>query len=352
MMEWSSLHAGAWWPLLLAAGGLALLSAVWIKRKGAAFPALDRTRPSSAVDGLVDRLPLALGLLISLLLVLSMMNISTSRVVDVDSHARDFLVIVDTSRSMRENTALLREEFPPRYERRADLYAGQSEDPSKIPHLARYEIARESLLQYLSSRREEDRVGLIYFNSMVYLLSGFTANFDFVEQQLAGMDPYVTYGTNIRWALEQGLDMIERYPGQHRRALILLTDAEARDTADLQQQLDRIRKLDLAFYLLWITTDTAGGRSAMATEFLRAARRIGSVYTIDDVAEGYLDEALREIGELEDYAYREIRHERVDLSRYCLDAAKFLLPVWVLLMGTLYLPLRQVAYTGRQNRHA
>lgn len=348
-MQWSSLHADNWWPLLLAFAGCALIAAVWVTGKGAPFPDIDRMRRSGPTEGLADRLPLILGLLIGLLLVLSMMGISVSRVITVDSRARDFLVLVDTSRSMRENTSLLRADFPPKYERRADLYAGRTEDPSKIPQLARYEIARESLLHYLSTRRDEDRVGLIYFNSMVYLLSGFTSNFEFIEQQLAGMDPYVTYGTNIRWALDQGLDMIERYPGRNRRAVILLTDAEARNTLDLQQQLDRLRRLDVAFYVLWITTDAENGGTALATQFLRSARRIGSVYTIDEVGEGYLDEVLDEIAQLEDYAYREVRHERVDVSRYGLELAKVLILVWVPLIGTLYLPLRRVAFVGRHH---
>lgn len=348
-MEWSSLHADRWWPLLLALAGCVLVAGVWLGRKGVAFPDVGRTMRAGIAEGLLDRVPLIIGLLISLLLVLAMMGISVSREVSVENRARDFLVIVDTSRSMRENTSLLRAEHPPKYARSADLYAGRSDDPSRIPQLARYEIARESLLHYLEARKEGDRVGLIYFNSMVYLLSGFTSNLEFIEQQLAGMDPYVTYGTNIRWALEQGLDMIERYPGRNRRAVILLTDAEARNTQDVQQQLDRLRRLDVAFYLLWITTDAENGGTALATEFLRSARKLGSVYTIDDVGEGYLDAALEEIADLEDYANREVRHERVELSRYCLEAAEALILVWVLAIGTLYLPLRRVAYAGRQH---
>jgi Mg-chelatase subunit ChlD len=347
-MDWSSLHVGAWWPAWLAVAGTLLLAGMWLRRRGTSFPSLDLARRRRGLDGMLDRLPLLLGGAIAILLVLSMMNVSVSRVIEDEKRARDFLVVIDTSRSMRENTAVLREEFPPKYERRAGLFAGTAEDPARIPHLARYEIARESLLYFLSTRREEDRVGLIYFNSLVYLMSGFTSNFDFIEQQLAGMDPYVTYGTNIRWALEQGLDMIERYPGNNRRAIILLTDAESRNTDFLEQQMDRLRRLGVTFYLLWITTDAEGG-SPLATEFLKAARTLGSVYTVDDLREGYLEEALREIAELENYSYKEVRHERVDLSRHGLAAARYLALAWVLLVGTLYAPLRRVAYaSGRQ----
>lgn len=347
-MDLSSINVGAWWPLLLVIASMLLFVSVWIRRKGVRFPDIAAVRRPIMSGGVLDKLPLWLGMVIGLLLVFAMMDISTSRQISAETRARDFLVVVDTSRSMREDTPLLRADFPPTYERRAGLYVGQSDDPASIPNLARYEIARESLLHYLSTRREEDRVGLVYFNSLVYVLSGFTSNFDFLEQQLAGMDPYVTYGTNIRWALEQGLDMIERYPGSNKRAVILLTDAEARNTADLQEQFDRMRRLDVTFYLLWIT-DPAHSRSSLAAEFLKSARRLGSVYTVTDVGEGFLDEALEEIGNLEDYAYSEVRFERVDLSWYCLQVAKVLMLVWVLLVGTAYLPLKNLVYAGKQH---
>ena len=342
----STIDVGTWWPLLLAAAGLLLVVFARVRRGGAVFPDVDLLKRTAVAGGVVDRLPLHLGLVISLLLVLAMMDISASRLVEVDRRARDFLVIVDTSRSMREDTALLRKDFPPSFERRADLYVGQAEDPASIPNLARYEVARESLLDFLDSRSSVDRVGLIYFNSMVYLMSGFTSNFEFIDEQLANMDPYVTFGTNIRWALEQALNLVERYPGRNRRAIILLTDAEARNTDFLQQQLERLRRLDVAFYLLWITPNTADGESALATDFLRTVRTIGSVYTIDDVGEGYLDEALDEIAELEDYAYREASHERVDVSRAILTVAQWLLLLWIVMVGTVWLPLKGIRYAG------
>lgn len=345
-MVFSGIDVGAWWPLLPAAGALVISWIAWSRRSGELFPDIALLRNSAAAGGLVDRMPLQLGVLISVLLLLSLMELSATRLIEVDRRARDFLVVVDTSRSMRENTALLREQFPPTYERKANLYVGEAEDPAKIPNLARYEVARESLLHYLTSRSEVDRVGPIYFNSMIYLMSGFTSNFDFIEQQLAEMDGYVTFGTNMRWALEQALNLVERYPGRNRRAIILLTDAEARNTDYLQQQLDRLRRLDIAFYLLWITADTADGQSALATEFLRTVRTFGSVFTIDDVSEGYLDEALDEIAELEDYAYREGSHKRVDLSRYTLLAAQWLMLLWILLAGTLWLPLTRLKLAG------
>ena len=345
------MSVGAWWPLPLLAASLVVLAIYWRRQNGALFPDIHLLQHTAVACGVADRLPLASGVLIVTLLLLSMMDISTTRVTEVNRRARDFLVIVDTSRSMREDTALLRGQFPPTFERRADLYVGQSENPADIPNLGRYEVARESLLQFLTSRSEADRVGLIYFNSMVYLMSGFTSNFGFIEEQLQGMDPYVTFGTNIRWALEQALNLVERYPGKNRRAIILLTDAEARNTEYLQQQLDRLRRMDIAFYLLWITPNTEDGRSPLSMEFLRVVRSFGSVFTIDDVRAGYLDEALAEIAELEDYAYREASHEQVSLSQIFLIVAQWLLLIWIAMLGTLWLPLISLSSDYEASSH-
>lgn len=284
-------------------------------------------------------MPLLIGSSVILLAVLSLMNISGSREVVVQKNARDFLVIVDTSRSMRENTSLLRRDFPPKYERRAGRYADDVAEPGRIPELARYEVARESLLDFLASRGHEDRIALIYFNTEVYLMSGFTTDIDFIEQQFAQMDDYVTYSTNIRWALEQGLDMIERYPARNRQTVILLTDAEANYTTALQQQMDRIAKLDLAFYVLWIRTDENGEASDAALRFLRSARLIGSVYTVDEMGQGYLDEALAEIAELESYSYAERRFETFEFSEGLLAAAQWLTLLWIVLTATVHYPV-------------
>lgn len=345
-MNISAITVGTWWPIALVVLAAGALLFAWFRASGTLFPDLDLVRDTASFAGIADRFPLLLGTVTCLLLPLSLMNISATRMVEVDRHARDFLVIVDTSRSMRENTALLRKEYPPVYPRKADLYVGQSDDPEKIPNLGRYEVARTSLLQFLASRDEVDRIGLIYFNSMVYLMSGFTSNFDFVERQLAGMDSYVTFGTNMRWALQQALDLVERYPGRNRRAIILLTDAEARNTEDLQLQLARARKLDIAFYLLWIQPETGEAESPLATEFLRTVREFGSVFTIDEISEGFLDDALGEIAQLEDYAYREARHERVDLSRLILSLSLWLALLWVLCQGSLWTPLRRLDAAG------
>jgi len=338
-MNWSQVQVGAWWPLLIGAFAIVVMIVIWHRRKGQLFPDVHLLSNTAGLGGMLDRLPLIMGITVVSLLILTLMDISTVRSVMVNKRARDFLVIVDTSRSMREHTTLLRSEYPPTYPRRTGPFSGQTDEPGTIPQLARYELAREGLLRFMSTLNdEEDRVELIYFNSQVYLMSGFTTNFPFLRQQLENMDPYVTYGTNIRWALETGLDMLDRYPSTNRRAVILLTDAEARSTQNLQEQLDRLGRTDVSFYLLWITSDNAGEVSAQAGEFLRNVRSIGSVFTIADLAEGSLDDAMRDIGKLENYAYEEHRFERIDLSEYIFSLSRWLMLVWVLLVATLYHP--------------
>jgi hypothetical protein len=87
--------------------------------------------------------------------------------------------------------------------------------------------------------------------------------------------------------------------------------------------------------------------SSQAREFLRMSRNLGSVFTIEDMAEGHLDEAMKEIGELENYAYEEMRHERIDISEYIFMVARWLMLFWILMIATIYHPSRAVEFGGR-----
>ena len=120
-MNWSSIQVGAWWPVLPGLLAIVLLLVVWHRRKGALFPDTSLLRDTAVAGGLMDRLPVIIGIIMLVLLVLSLMDLSTTRSISVDRRARDFLVIVDTSRSMRENTSLLRENFQTTFPRRAGL---------------------------------------------------------------------------------------------------------------------------------------------------------------------------------------------------------------------------------------
>jgi len=279
-----------------------------------------------------------MGGIILLLLMLTLMGPSLVRTVTVDQRARDYLVIVDTSRSMRHDANVSRDSVELRYERRAGTFSTNVDDPNSLPLLARYELARESLLSFLEQRKAQDRVGMIYFNDNVFTMSAPTANIDFVVEQLGSMDEYVNWGTDIALAMQSGLNLLERYPDQNKKAVILMTDAEAAYTKEVEEQLARIATMGISFYLLWITTDEKDMSNEEITAFLDYARTVGSVTTLETLDSRNLEDALRDIGMLEDYSYQEEKRQRLDLSQPFLDAARYLLLLWLLLVATIFHP--------------
>ena len=288
--------------------------------------------------GITDRLPVILGGIVLALLAISLMEPSLVRTVTVDQRARDFLVVVDTSRSMRHDANVKRDSVELRYERRAGTFASNVDDPNKLPLLARYELARESLLSFLEQRKAQDRVGMIYFNDNVFTMSAPTANIDFVTEQLGSMDEYVNWGTDIALAMQSGLNLLERYPDQNKKAVILLTDAEAAYTKEVEEQLARVASMGISFYLLWITTDEKNMANEEITKFLDYARSVGTVITLENLDSRNLEDSLRDIGMLEDYSYKEEKRQRLDLSQPFLDAARYLLLIWLLLVATIFHP--------------
>ena len=288
--------------------------------------------------GITDRLPVILGGIVLALLAISLMEPSLVRTVTVDQRARDFLVVVDTSRSMRHDANVKRDSVELRYERRAGTFASNVDDPNKLPLLARYELARESLLSFLEQRKAQDRVGMIYFNDNVFTMSAPTANIDFVTEQLGSMDEYVNWGTDIALAMQSGLNLLERYPDQNKKAVILLTDAEAAYTKEVEEQLARVASMGISVYLLWITTDEKNMANEEITKFLDYARSVGTVITLENLDSRNLEDSLRDIGMLEDYSYKEEKRQRLDLSQPFLDAARYLLLIWLLLVATIFHP--------------
>jgi Mg-chelatase subunit ChlD len=340
-VDWSTFEIGRWWPLWAGAAAVAAWVAVWVRPRGVLFPDMSLLARTAAAGGMVDRLPIVVGVIIAGSLLFVLMQPSVARSVIVEERARDFLFVVDTSRSMRKDTGLSRQVFRPTYERRVGLFSGFVEDPSTITELARYEIARESLVDFLAVRQPHDRIGLIYFHSEVMVMAGLTSQLTFVEQQLAGMDEHVRLGTNLRWATEVALDLLERYPRRGRRAVVLLTDAEVRYTRDLEAELARIRDADVDFYLLWITTDEPDQVTDAARSFLALTRSLGQVYLIDSLDERNLQEALVDIDRLESYSHVDVRQHRVDLGEPVLRAVRWVILLWVFLVSTTHHPIRR-----------
>ena len=338
MIDWQTLQFTRTWPLWLALAAACILLALWYWRQRNVFPDLTLITQTRRGNGLTDRLLPVTGYALLMALIFVMMGPSVVLVERIEQRARDFVILVDTSRSMRHDTSAERREFELNFRRRVGAFAEAVDDPNAIPYVARFELARESLFHFLTGRRAGDRVALIYFNDDSHPVSALTSNIGFVVQQLATMDDYVNWGTDIAAALDSSLSLLERYPGDNKRTLILMTDAETRYTQDLEQQLARLANAGLSFYLLWITTDTEDLSTEDAGNFLELARSVGSVLTIKDPDPDNMQAALAEISRLEGYRYEELRHRTIDLAQPILQVTRIVLLLWLLLAATLFHP--------------
>lgn len=339
MIDWTTLEFARLWPALVAGLAGAALAAIWLCHGRAVFPdiaLLDAVRGRSSLP---DRLVPFGGLLILAILAVAMTGPSVVRQDRVEVRARDFVILVDTSRSMRHDTNVRREAADLHFERRAGAFQEAVANPDKLPFVGRFELARESLYRFLAERDADDRVALLYFNDDVFPVSAMTGDTAFLTEQLAAMDEYVNWGTDVAEALASALALLERYPGQNRRSVILLTDAETRFSKDLDAQFARLKGSGLSFYLLWITADAHDLASEDASNFLELAGAAGSVYTIREPDAANLGDALEDIALNESYRYEEVRRRTVDLSAPFLQAARVLLFGWVLVVSTVCHPV-------------
>lgn len=339
MIDWSTLEFARLWPV--AVGGLAMiaLALLWFRRRGAVFPdvaLIDAVRGRFSV---ADRVVPLVGMLILSLFALAMTGPTVVREDVIEQRARDFVILVDTSRSMRHDTSVRRESAKLHFERRVGAFQDAVAEPDAMPLVARFELARESLYRFLADRDADDRVALIYFNDNVFPVSALTGDTAFLTEQLAAMDDYVNWGTDVAGALASALGLLERYPDENRRSLILLTDAETRFGEDLDAQFARLATSGLSFYLLWITADTADLASEDARNFLDLAGSAGSVYTIREPDAANLGDALEDIALNESYRYEEFHRRAVDLSGPILEAARTLLLGWLLAVSTFWHPV-------------
>ena len=349
MIDWQTLQFAQTWPAWLALPTACVLLLLWYRRRNV-FPDLTLILRTRRGHGLTDRLLPVSGYAILTALIIVLMGPSVVLIERIEQRARDFVILVDTSRSMRHDTAAQRREFELNFRRRVGAFAENVDDPNAIPYVARFELARESLFRFLTSRRAGDRVALIYFNDASHPVSALTSNIGFVMQQLATMDDYVNWGTNIAAAMDSSLSLLERYPGDNKRALILITDAETRFTQDIEQQLTRLANAGLAFYLLWITTDTEDLSTEDAHDFLELARSVGSVLTIKDPDPDNMRAALAEISRLEGYRYEELRHRTIDLAQPILQVTRVVLLLWLLAAATIFRPAMSRHIFGTQTQ--
>ena len=338
MIDWQSVQFARTWPAWIAVVFAGALTMVWIARRSNSFPDLNLIDQTRSGSNFGDRAFILCAFALLALLVIVMMEPSLTINEKVQQRARDFVILVDTSRSMRHDTDALRNEHELHYPRRAGAFAEAVRDPNSIPQVARFELARESLFRFLTDRRSGDRVALAYFNDDVHPVSALTSNLDFVIEQLGLMDDYVNWGTDIAAAMDSGMSLLDRYPGNNRRALVLITDAETRYTQDLENQFHRLADAGLSFYLLWITADADESAAEDALNFTRLAESAGTVFAVRDPNPDNIRDALFDIGQLESYRYEEQRQRTWELSEPLLKVIRIAFLVWLLLGATIFHP--------------
>lgn len=339
MIDWGTLEFARLWPFAAWCIAVAGLAAMWLRPRGAVFPDLALVDTARGRFAAADRLVPVAGLVILSLFALAMAGPSVVRQDRIEQQARDFVILVDTSRSMRHDTAVRREHAEVHFERRAGAFQEAVADANAMPFVARFELARESLYRFLADRDADDRVALVYFNDNVFPVSALTGDTAFLTAQLAAMDDYVNWGTDIAGALSSALGLLERYPDDNRRSIILLTDAETRFSENLDAQFARLAGSGLSFYMLWITADNADLASEDARNFLDLARSVGSVYTVREPDAANLGDALEDIALNESYLYEETRRRSIDLGAPLLELARALLVAWLLAVATRWHPV-------------
>lgn len=336
MIDWGTLEIQRIWPVWVFVTCAAGLVMVWFFGRSTVYPNLAVIRSQRGPRP--ERLHVIAGLLLLVLLTALLAEPSVVLEKRIVRDARDFLILVDTSRSMRHDTEVPRQAVDMHFERRANAFLESVDQPDSLPFVGRFELARESLYRFLSTRRPDDRVGLLYFNDDVHPVSGLTKDVAFVTEQLGGMDEFVNFGTDIGEAMRMSLDLLERYPGNNRRTLILITDAEARFSEDLSAQFERLADANLAFYLLWITADAAEIFSDDAEAFLELAESTGAVFTVRNPDATNLQRALQAISRSESYAYEESKRLTVSLAEPVVWPVIFGFLLWHAFAVTTWFP--------------
>ncbi|MGH8167810.1 MAG: hypothetical protein ACREQ1_11255, partial [Woeseiaceae bacterium] len=162
MIVWETLQFERLWPAGLAALAAVALAWAWFRRSQHAFPDMTLITGTQRNRKLVDGAIPVTGVILLVLLTLALMNPSVVHKEEVEQRARDFVILVDTSRSMRHDTRVRRDATELHYERRTGAFLEAVDDPQAIPFVARFELARESLFRFLAMRNADDRVALLY----------------------------------------------------------------------------------------------------------------------------------------------------------------------------------------------
>lgn len=351
VIDWSSLTLEEWWPLGLALLTLFYFIWQWRRSRGEIFPDIYLVISTSTRRSLVDHLAVITGaaVIVLLLAALATPSIQVSR--EVERTAREFMILLDSSGSMQADTRVARAGARLNYDRPLKLgmipVTGQrgerdaGVDPDSVPYVARYEVARESIRRFLESRSLGDRVGLIYFNNIPFIVSIVTQNVAAIKEELKWLDDYVALGTLLHRGLDMAANILESSPSGLKQAVILISDAEISNFQQIKQELERLDHMNVSLHLLWLGEQE--GLDAESEDFLSQVESMGgNIVALSDLTTETLDAAFANINRLESYSYVETRRDPVNLSEMLLGAARWAVLLWIFLFLTIYHPRRRM----------
>jgi Ca-activated chloride channel homolog len=112
-----------------------------------------------------------------------------------------------------------------------DRLGKQTQLPWEEQHLQKIEVAKDAVTSILEQLNDDDRFGIVLYNSQAYLLQSMTkvrrADMDEIYDRIS--DIYADGSTNLADGMQLGTDLIEKYgdydPMDYENRIIFLTDA-------------------------------------------------------------------------------------------------------------------------------
>jgi len=112
-----------------------------------------------------------------------------------------------------------------------DRLGNRAELPWEEQHLQKIEVAKDAVTSILEQLNDDDRFGIVLFNSRAYLLQGMTlvrrADMDEIYDRIS--DIRADDSTNLADGMQLGTELIEKYsdydPLEYENRIIFLTDA-------------------------------------------------------------------------------------------------------------------------------
>jgi Ca-activated chloride channel family protein len=112
-----------------------------------------------------------------------------------------------------------------------DQLGNQTELPWEEQHMQKIEVAKDALIDVLDQLNDDDRFGIVLYNSQAYLLQGMTlvrrADMEDVYDRISEIR--ANDSTNLAAGMKLGTDLLEKYgdydPYEYENRIIFLTDA-------------------------------------------------------------------------------------------------------------------------------